>query len=297
VTLPLLATLLRHAARSIRHGGLPFFFATLMAALGLFGLAVFGTVLLNLQRVADTVGESIGAVAFLDTDSAVAAEETRTRIELLDGVSGARLVTPEEALVRVRRSLGDSGGVLTQDAAGVGLGWVVEVQPDVASGATAGSLASAISKVAGVDEVMHPGGEVERVRALMRLLRGAGIFLALLVGMVTIIVVSNTVKLTLFARRDEIAIMKLVGATDVFVRVPFLIEGLVQGILGSGAALAAVYLLHATIAGLLKVALSGAMGAFVLEPLPVPGALLILAGGAVLGTLGATLSLGRFLRV
>jgi cell division transport system permease protein len=297
VTLPLIVALFRQAARSIRHGGLPFFFATLMAALGLFGLAIFGTVLINLQRVADTVGSSVGAVAFLDVDSAVAAEETRTRIGQLDGVAAARLVTPEEALSRVKRSLGEAGGVLTQDAAGVGLGWVVEVQPELAAGATAATLASRISGVAGVDEVMHPGGEVERVRALMRLLRGAGVFLALLIAMVTIIVVSNTVKLTLFARRDEIAIMKLVGATDLFVRVPFLIEGLAQGTIGAGAALSAVYLLHATIAGLLKVALSGALGAFILEPLPVAGALAILVGGAVLGGLGATVSLGRFLKV
>jgi len=297
VTLSLVVTLLRHSARNVRHGGLPFFFATLMAGVGLFGLAVFSTVLLNLQRVADTVGESVSAVAFLTTDSALAAEEVRTRIEQLPGVAAAKLVTPEAALSRVKRSLGEAGSVLTDDAAGVSLGWIVEVQPELSSGATAGGLVARIGEVDGVDEVMHPGGEVERVRALMRLLRGAGIFLAVLIAMVTIIVVRNTVRLTLYARRDEIAIMKLVGATDLFVRVPFVLEGLSQGVLGAGAALFGVYLLHATIAGVLKVALSGALGAFVLDPLPASYALLILASGALLGTLGSVVSLGRFLRV
>lgn len=297
MSLSLLATLLRQSARSLRYGGLPFFFATLMCALSLFGLAVFGTVLINLQRVADTVGESVGAVIFLEAETAVEAEEVRANVLAVAGVAGARLVTPEEALARVKRSLGDAGGVLVSDAAGVGLGWVIEVQPRLGSGVDARSLVGALSGLKGVDEVMHPGGEVERVRALMGLLRGAGLFLAILVMMVTLIVISNTVKLTLFARRDEIAIMKLVGATDLFVRVPFLLEGLVQGVIGASAALTALYLLHATLAGLLKVALSGAMGTFVLEPLPTSGALLILAGGAFLGVFGALMSLGRFLRV
>jgi len=297
VTLSLLATLLRQTGRSLRYGGLPFFFATLMCALGLFGLAVFGTVLINLQRVADTVGESVGAVAFLDVKTAVEAEEVRANMLGVAGVAGARLVTPEEALTRVKRSLGDAGGVLINDAAGVGLGWVIEVQPRLGSGVDARSLAGTLTELRGVDEVMHPGGEVDRVRALMRLLRGAGLFLAILIAMVTLIVISNTVKLTLFARRDEIAIMKLVGATDLFVRVPFVLEGLVQGVVGASAALVSLYLMHATLAGVLKVALSGAMGTFVLDPLPTSGALLILVAGAFLGVFGALMSLGRFLRV
>jgi len=297
VTSALLLTLMRQGVRNLRHGGLPFFFATLMCALGLFGLAVFGSVVINLQRVADSVSESVGAVLFLDVETAVEAEEVRANVLAAPGVQGARLVTPEEALARVKKSLGEAGGVLVDDAAGVGLGWVIEVQPALGSGVDARELATRLGGLRGVDEVMHPGGEVDRVRALMRLLRGAGIFLAVLIGMVTIIVVSNTVKLTLFARREEIAIMKLVGATDLFVRVPFVFEGLVQGVVGAAGALSALYLLHATIAGVLKVALSGALGTFELEPLPLAGALAILGGGAFLGVFGALMSLGRFLRV
>lgn len=293
----LLRVLARQGVRNIRHGGLPFFFATLMTALGLFALATFGTVLLNFQRIADTVGESVGAVLFLDVDGALAAEEVRARAKNVPGVAAARLVTPEEAMVRVKRALGDAGGFLIEGAEGVGLGWVIEVTPALGQGVDARALIGALSQLEHVDEVMHPGGEVERARALMRLLRGAGLFLAILIGMVTLIVVSNTVKLTLFARRDEIGIMKLVGATDAFVRAPFLFGGLVQGVTGAALALSALYLLHATLAQFLKVALSGALGTFVLEPLPLEGALWILAGGAFLGVFGAAISLGRFLKV
>lgn len=297
MSVALLRVLLRQGVRNIRHGGLPFFFATLMTALGLFALATFGTVLLNFQRVADTVGESVGAVLFLDVEGALEAEEVRARAKKVEGVADAQLVTPEAAMVRVKRALGESGGFLVEGSEGVGLGWVIDVTPDLGKGVDARSLIGALAAIDGVDEVMHPGGEVDRARALMRLLRGVGLFLAMLIAMVTLIVVSNTVKLTLFARRDEIGIMKLVGATDAFVRAPFLFEGLVQGLTGATVALTLLYLVHATLAGLLKVALSGALGTFVLEPLPLEGALWILLGGAFLGVFGAAISLGRFLKV
>lgn len=289
-------TMLRHGARNIRHGGLPFFFATLMTALGLFGLATFSMVLLHFEKLAERVQGSVGTVAFLAVDGAAAAEEARARIGMLPGVAEARLVTPEEAMARVRESLGESGALL-EGTEGVSLGWVVEVAPDLAAVDEVPKLEKAVAAIPGVEEVMHPGGEVERVQALLGLLEGAGVFLAVLIAMVTLVVVSNTVKLTLFARRDEIAIMKLVGATDAFVRVPFLFEGLVQGLAGALLALSSVYLLHATLAGLLEMALSGALGSFVLEPLPLSAALWILAGGAFLGVFGAAISVGRFLRV
>lgn len=293
----LLRAILRQAARNVRYAGLPFFFATLMTALGLFSLAVFSTVLLNFQRVADTVGESVGAVLFLDVDDALAAEEVRARVRAVPGVAEVRLVSPEAAMVRVGRGLGEAGGALLDGAAGIELGWVIEVAPDLKAGVDARSLSGELSALAGVDEVMHPGGEVARVKALMRVLYGAGLFLAFLIAMVTLIVVSNTVKLTLFARREEIAIMKLVGATDGFVRAPFLLEGLVQGLAGALLCLSSLYLLHATLAGILRVALSGALGTFVLEPLPLVGAVWIVVGGAFLGVFGAAISLGRFLKV
>jgi cell division transport system permease protein len=296
MSLTLISTLLRHGVRNVRYGGLPFFFATLMTALGLFGFATFTTVLLNFQRISENVGESVGAVAFLEVDDALAAEEIRVQIEELPGVAEAKLVTPEAALSRIRRALGDSGALL-EGAAGVGVGWVVEVTPDLAAQADPKAIQAQVLALEGVDEVMSPGGELERVRALVRVLRGAGGFLALLIAMVVVIVVSNTVKLTLFARRDEIGIMKLVGATDAFVRTPFLFEGFVQGLVGAGAALGSLYLLHATLAGILKVALSGALGTFELEPLPLDSALWILVGGAALGVFGAAISLGRFLKV
>lgn len=288
--------MLRQGARNVRYGGLPFVFSTLMTTLGLFALAMFATVLLNFSRVADSVGRSIGMVAFLDVQSAADAEQVRAELSFLPGVKTATLVTPEAAMAQVKETLRD-GDVLLESAAGVKMPWIVELalrhRPDM----DYAQMKRAVEKVQGVDEALHPGGELKRIEALAQLLSWGGLFLTVLIAMAVVVMVSNTIKLTLYVRREEIAIMKLVGATDAYVRVPFLIEGLVQGLVAGVLAVVALFALHHSVAGVMKTALSGALGTFELQPLPPIATLWVVLAGALLGAFGAGLSLGRFLRV
>jgi cell division transport system permease protein len=298
--LALSTSVLRHGWRSVRSGGLPFFFAVLMTALGLFSLTAFGTLLWNFRTVARAVGESVAAVAFLDErigeQGAAAAEELRAQIELTDGVAAARLITPEQALERARRGLG--GGEALRASAGLSMPWVVEVVPrfSLVGDDDRAVLVQKIAALAGVAEVMHPAGELRRVDALMRLMNGAGAFLAVLIGLVVIVVVSNAVRLTVLVRRDEIAIQKLVGASDAFVALPLLLSGLMQGVLGSLCALGALGLASTSLAQLARVALSGALGTFTVAAPPAWMLLGVVVAGATLGVLGAMLSVARYLR-
>lgn len=292
----MLATMVRQAGRNVRHGGLLFVFATGMLALSLFALGVMATVLENFSRVTDEIGKSVGAVAFLDVDSAREAEDVRARLVADPVVKGATLVPPEIALARAKSSLDDSAGLL-EGAAGVRMPWVAELSIDIEHAEDAKKALPKLEAIAGVDEVLHPGGDLTRVEALGRILYGSGLFLALLIALVVIVVVGNTVQITLFSRRDEIAIMKLVGATDLFVRIPFILEGFVQGLLSAALALSALYVGHAAVARVLEAAFSGALVRFELLALPLPMAGAILVAGALLGACGAGLSLGRYLRV
>lgn len=294
------SSVLKHGWRSVKSGGLPFFFAVLMTALGLFSLTAFSTVLWNFRAVAKAVGESVAAVAFLDDDvshgGGAAAEEVRARIQLTPGVASATLMTPEQALERARRGLGGSEAL--QGSAGLTMPWVVEIVPRFAldESGTREELVERISKIDGVDEVLHPGGELKRIDALMRLLHGAGLFLAVLIVLVVVVVVSNAVRLTVLVRKDEIAIQKLVGASDAFVALPLLLSGIVQGTLGAVIALMTLGLAHSSLARIVRTALSGALGTFRLDPLPAWMLLGVVVVGAALGVLGALLSVVRFLR-
>jgi cell division transport system permease protein len=286
----------KHVGRSLRSGGLPLFFSILMSALGLFSLTAFSTLLWNFRTLADSVSQTVAAVAFLDADSAAAAEETRARISMLPGVSQAIVMTPEQALSRAKRGLSKSAAL---DVDGLSMPWVIEVVPSI--GVKDGSDARArllegIAAVDGVADVAHPGGELARVDALLRLLYGAGAFLGVLIALVVVVVVSNAVRMTVLVRKDEIAIQKLVGASDAFVAAPLLLSGVLQGTAGAIIGLLAMAVAQSSLAQVVKVALSGALGTFSLEPLPVLLLLALVFGGGLLGALGAGISVWRYLR-
>jgi cell division transport system permease protein len=124
----------------------------------------------------------------------------------------------------------------------------------------------------------------------------AGLALLALLGLGTSVLVSNTLRLAVFARREEIEIMKLVGATDAFVGAPFLVEGLLQGLLGGGLAAAALLGLHAAVAPRLVQAIG--LAAPLARAQVLPGTLLggLIAGGTAIGLLASLLALASFLR-
>jgi len=293
----LLATCVRQSFRNMHKGGVWFLFATTMCTLGMFALSVFLTVVMNFKQVADEMGESIGAVAFLNVDTPAQAHGVQQRMQRMPGVQRAQLVTPEQAKARMAKALPPeaAGAVIDVD-----MPYVIDISFTVANTQetpTSINTLAAMAQIPGVDEVMHPGGELEKVRALGKVLVGGASFLGVVIALVTIVVISNTVRLTLFARREEIGIMKLVGAADWYVRVPFLIEGAVQGVVGAAIALVLCYGAHASFAGWVQLALSTTLGAFDVARLPFDVAGALLLSGGVLGFLGAALSIGRFLRV
>lgn len=309
VSAPSLATftraMARHAVRSVRSGGLPFFFSVLMTAAGALALAAYATVVMNVERLGQSVGRSVAAVAFLRVESAADAEEVRATFALDPRVAEARLISPAEALARARRALGDAGRAL-DGGAGVTMPWVVEVTPRIEvqlptgpradSASVVGPLIATLQATPGVEEVLHPSGDMARVESLLRFLKAGGALLGLLLALVVLVVVTNALKIAVFHRRDEIAVLKLVGATDLFVRVPLLISGLVQGVAGALLGLAALAAAHASLAEVTRDAFSTALGTFVLEPMPLGLMSLLVLGGGALGVIGAALAVGRFLR-
>jgi cell division transport system permease protein len=126
--------------------------------------------------------------------------------------------------------------------------------------------------------------------------RAAGLVLLVLLGLSTAVLVANTLRLAVYARREEIAIQKLVGATDAYVALPILLEGILQGLLGSalaaGALAGAAWAIAPRLRSALPIAARLTPGDLV--PPPLLGGLLL--GGVVLGALSSALALGRFLR-
>jgi cell division transport system permease protein len=216
----------------------------------------------------------------------------------LPGVTGVRSVGTHEAWLRLQRSLGGRAELLQ----GVEEGFLpasseVTLKPGVAEVLRAHPAFEKLRHTAGVEDVELMGDWSGRLRALEHLLSSAGWAVAALVFCACLYIVGSTIRLGVFARRDEIEIWKLVGATNGFVKAPFLVEGGLQGALGTGVAVLLLYGLYRLASPRLEAVLgswlaAGPLGFFT------PGQLVMaLACGTLLGLCGSALALGRYVKV
>ena len=146
-----------------------------------------------------------------------------------------------------------------------------------------------------VEMVQDNEEEAKRLLAILAIVTGAGLAVGCVLAAASIFIIFNVIRLTVQARGDEISIMKLVGATPSFIRGPFLMEGMLQGIIGALVALSILYAGHIALAD--YAARSGSSIAAILTTrfLPMTMTLLLPAGGLAIGLAGSALSLRRFL--
>jgi cell division transport system permease protein len=258
-------------------------------ATGLFAAALGGAERL-LQAWAGEVQLSVYLSPGADLEAATRAARAAAPGRAVEAVPAAT------ALRRLAAELGAEARVL--DGVGPGaLPDAVEVKAPGISLAGARELAARLrGAVPGAAEVDFGNAWLETLERLVHRARLASLVLFVALALATAVLVSNTLRLAVFARRDEIEIMKLVGATDTFVSAPFLIEGFLQGLLGAGLAVAALAVTHALVVPRLAAALAVAGGLRLSDTLPGPLLAGLVLGGGAVGLLGSALSVARTLR-
>lgn len=145
-----------------------------------------------------------------------------------------------------------------------------------------------------VREVRSFGSQIESLSSLSNVLNVVGLGLALVLGTSAIVLIANTIRMAIYARRDEVAIMKLVGASNWFIRVPFVLEGLIEGVLGAGLSVLTIWILSQWLDGLndaISLIRFTIDGAFFLR-----WGILFVLFGALAGVLGSFVGLSRYLR-
>ncbi len=283
----------RRALDALRRGP----FVTLVAIgtifLAVFVTGVFAASLSAAERLLAAWGGEVEISVYLRPGADL--ETARRAAAAIAPGRALEAVTSAQALERLRASLGDQASVLE----GVGeavLPPSVEIRAPGIALAEARALASRLEKIPGAAEVDYGNAWLERLELFLRRARLVGLVLFGLLCGATAILVANTLRLAVYARRDEIEIMKLVGATDGFVGLPFLIEGLFQGLAGATLAVGALLLSQAALLPRLRGAVALAARITRADLLPTPLLLWLMAGGAGLGLLASALSVVRFLR-
>ncbi len=196
----------------------------------------------------------------------------------------------------LRRQLGDKAGLLD------GLGenplpasLEIVITRDEGGNSTPYRLKKRLEMVDIVDEVQYSQDWIKRFEAIMEAIKIVGIVLGGLLFLAALFIIINTIKLTIYSRKDEIEILKLVGATNRFVKIPFLIEGSIQGLLGGSVALILLFLAYRIL--ITKVDLRMGFASLDMIFLPTQFILFLLGMSIIVGFIGSTISLGRFFRI
>lgn len=263
-------------------------------AVSLFVLGMFLILVVNMNRMVASLESQVEISVYIKdevSDSGIHALEER--ITQMQGVESVKYVDRETAMKRFRERLGDQQFLLDSLGETNPLPNSFEVRvlrPDMVR-----TAAEAIAEMPGVETAKYGQDVVEHLFDITRLVRLFGLALMFVLAMATLFIISNTIRLTVFARRKEIAIMKYVGATDWFIRWPFLLEGIVLGCLGG--IVAAIVL-----RGAYRVIAAKIYDTLAFFPLLPENPFLhyvtaaILICGMFVGALGSTISLKKFLK-
>lgn len=269
--------------------------ATLTIALSSYGLARLAEG--QVEQLLAALSTEVEMTVYLAED--VPDEKAQQLLKALEQSTGgtARLVSPKAALERLASQLGPSGEALAALDKNP-LPWSIEVS--VPPGArTPASLKALAERARGLELVTGVDwGEaaVDRLSAIARALRLGSWVVFLIVFLTAVVVVSATLQLVIYARREEIEIQKLVGGTDAFVRAPFLIEGILQGLVAAGLSIGLLVLLGRTL-GDRAAELLSFLRAGRLEPEAVAKLFAeVVALGVGMGLLGSIVAVKRFLR-
>lgn len=211
-----------------------------VVAVSLLILGASLLLVLNANNIAANLESSVEISAFLkDETSSDQIKELENRIKARPEVAEVHFVSKAQALEEMKKNLGDNQDVLAgleeknplPDALRIKTISVEQVEP----------LARQLESFEQVDQVRYGQGVVEKLLALSKWVRSAGLVTMLLLGIAAVFLIATTIRLSVFARRKEIGIMKMLGATNWFVRFPFLLEGMFLGLTGSLLAVIAVY--------------------------------------------------------
>jgi cell division transport system permease protein len=287
---------LRRALQGIRSNLLVTFLSVVTIAVSLLTLGTFLLLYLNLRASTAGWGGDAQIVAYLaEGPSMEEVNHLSESISRLAGVSAVKYVSREDALQRFRRDLGAQAGVLdglTTNPLPASL--EIQLRDRAADTERVRALADRVRTMTGVDDVQYGQEWISQYRAFVNLLRVLGVVIGLFLLGGAVLVVANTIKLAVYARRDELEILSLVGASKPFVRIPLLIEGLVQGVLGAALAVAILYGAYTFLLPRIHDSLLLSAGGFKMVFLSGEWMLALLAVGAAVGLCGSALSVGRF---
>jgi cell division transport system permease protein len=260
--------------------------STLTIALALFVLGAFLLVTANLDRISAGWSRAAELSVYLK-DDVTPAERRAVELAVAPGdvVAAHEYVSKADALARFKQTFSDLSAAM--DTLGENpLPASIEVRLRASDGAAVDLLAAKLRQLPGVADVRYDRQWLTRLLSAIEIVRGVGLVLATVLTIAAALTVASVVRLALYARRDELDIMQLVGAPQVYIRGPFVMEGMLQGGIGALLALAVLGGAFLALEGRYLVPLAAAVNVSAIRFLPLELCVLLVLGGMAVGCLG-----------
>ena len=284
------------ALKSIKRNITVSFAAMLTVLVTFFVLGTFTLVGLNFNKTIEDVADKIEIKVYLQDDiKLVNQREVEIKLSEQDGVKAVTYESKDEAFTKLKKDLEGNSGMLE--------GYSLENNPLASSyivtledASYASNVTKAVEDMTGVESVTNQQELIEKISRVVDFVQILGVILFFVFIGVSIFLIMNTIKLAVYSRRREVGIMKFVGATDWFIRWPFVIEGMIIGAVGSLLATAILYFIYRGVFGFI------ASNLLIANLVPVSFVLTTLLGGFLLGgilvgAIGSIAALRKFLVV
>ena len=284
------------ALKSIKRNITVSFAAMLTVLVTFFVLGTFTLVGLNFNKTIEDVADKIEIKVYLQDDiKLVNQREVEIKLSEQDGVKAVTYESKDEAFTKLKKDLEGNSGMLE--------GYSLENNPLASSyivtledASYAGDVSKAVEDMTGVESITNQQELIEKISNVVDFVQILGVVLFFVFIGVSIFLIMNTIKLAVYSRRREVGIMKFVGATDWFIRWPFVIEGMIIGAVGSLLATAILYFIYRGVFGFI------ASNLLIANLVPVSFVLTtllggFLLGGIVVGAIGSIAALRKFLVV
>jgi cell division transport system permease protein len=276
------------AVASLWRGRRSGILSTATIAVALFVLGGFLLATSNLERLGLEWSKTAEMSVYLD-DRITPAQKSAVEQMLAPGdlVAAAEFVSKPEALKRFRQTFADlATTVESLENNPLPASYEVRLSPSGDAPAAIDALGGKLRAAPGVADVRYDRQWLDRLLAAVRIVRTVGFALGAVLTVAAALTVANVVRLALYARRDELEIMELVGAPRSYMRGPFVMEGVLQGGIGAAMALAALALLFLAVRSRYLVALAAALNLSSFRFLPLELCGLLLLGGMAVGCVG-----------
>lgn len=290
---------IRRALRNMRQWPFLCSASVLTMAVALATVATFLLVVMNVQQMTSRWSEDLQIVVYLDTQpSAQQLAQTLKDLHTFPEITEVNHVSQKEAMQRFKTRLGEDADLLDGVKADIlPASLEITLDSDFRNREGVNQVVQRLKQSLEFDDIRYGQDWLERFESFVGLLRIVSLVLGGFLLFAALFIVSNTIKLTLYARRDELEIMALVGATTRFIKIPFLLEGAFQGLLGGLLSLLMLILVF-------KFFLVYVLRSFWLTPAGIDliflGAsqqIVLVSCGIILGTLGSLVSLRKLVQL